>query len=83
MKTGYEITTLIFFVISIVFILFPLRIPRTKIRLDLATAPPLCVLVLLASTCIPISVVRDGIVGTDGVKPYNVALPIIPHGTKR
>lgn len=69
-----SIVTLVFFVVSIFFILCPVRIPRTRISLNLATAPPLCVLILLASTCIPISVVWDGIRGTDGVKPYNILI---------
>lgn len=69
-----SIVTLIFFVISIFFILCPMRIPKTKFKLNLATAPPLCVLILLASTCIPIGVVWDGIRGTDGVKPYNILI---------
>ena len=30
------------------------------------------VLVLVASTCIPGKVVRDGIVGTGGVRPYDI-----------
>ncbi|ORY78670.1 hypothetical protein BCR37DRAFT_350220 [Protomyces lactucae-debilis] len=68
------IVTVIFFIISIVFILCPVRIPRTKYSINLATAPPLCVLILLASTCIPISVVWDGIRGTDGIKPYNIMI---------
>jgi Na+/H+ antiporter NhaD/arsenite permease-like protein len=77
MANNYDaksIVTLIFFVISIFFILCPARIPKTNFKLTLATAPPLCVLVLLASTCIPISVVWDGIRGTDGVKPYNILI---------
>lgn len=77
MSNDYDaksIVTLIFFVVSIFFILCPIRVPKTGIVLNLATAPPLCVLVLLASTCIPISVVWDGIRGTDGVKPYNILI---------
>lgn len=69
-----SVVTLVFFVISIFFILFPVRIPHSPISLNLATAPPLCVIILLASTCIPISVVWDGIRGTDGVKPYNILI---------
>lgn len=69
-----SIVTLVFFLISIFFILCPVCIHRTPISLNLAIAPPLCVLILLASTCIPISVVWDGIKGTDGVKPYNILI---------
>lgn len=67
-----SIVTIIFFVISTFFILRPVRVPKTTFKLTLATAPPTCVLILLASTCIPISVVWDGIKGTNGVKPYNI-----------
>ena len=77
MANNYDaksIVTLIFFVISIFFILCPVRIPGTKFKLTLATAPPICVLILLASTCIPILVVWDGIRGTNGVKPYNILI---------
>ena len=65
--------TLAFFIVSIFFILCPIRINRW-LKLDLSTAPPLCVLILLASTCIPISVVWDGIRGTDGIKPFNILI---------
>jgi hypothetical protein len=41
-------------------------------KLGLETAPVIGVLVLLASTCIPGSVVRDGIVGSEGVRPYDI-----------
>lgn len=77
MANNYDaksIVTVIFFLISIFFILCPVRIPKTNFKLTLATAPPLCVLILLGSTCIPISVVWDGIKGTDGVKPYNILI---------
>lgn len=77
MANNYDarsIVTIIVFVISVFFILCPVRIPKTHFKLTLATAPPICVLILLASTCIPISVVWDGIRGTDGVKPYNILI---------
>jgi hypothetical protein len=41
-------------------------------KLGLETAPVIGVLVLLASTCIPGSVVRDGIVGSEGVRHYDI-----------
>lgn len=42
------------------------------IWLGLETAPVIGFLLLLASTCIPGSVVRDGIVGNGGIKPYDI-----------
>jgi hypothetical protein len=40
--------------------------------ITLSTAPVIGVLLLLASTSIPGSVVRTGIVGSGGVKPYDI-----------
>ncbi|WVN88971.1 uncharacterized protein L203_104186 [Cryptococcus depauperatus CBS 7841] len=48
------------------------RRERMYFPLDLRTVPVLGVLVLLASTCIPGGVVRRGIVGSAGVKPYDI-----------
>jgi hypothetical protein len=45
---------------------------RMYFKLGLETAPVIGVLLLLASTCIPGSVVRDGIVGSEGVRPYDI-----------
>ncbi|WOO78475.1 Arsenical pump membrane protein [Vanrija pseudolonga] len=44
----------------------------THATLGLASAPVVAVLLLLASTCIPPSVVRAGFVGRDGVRPWDV-----------
>ena len=54
---------------------YPLRYLRLSIPLNLATAPPLIVLLLKVSQCIPWSVVRDGITGGGtGVEPYNIMI---------
>lgn len=45
---------------------------RMQLVLGLASAPVAGVLLLLASTCIPGSVVRGGIVGNGGVRPYDI-----------
>ncbi|OXC64368.1 hypothetical protein AYX13_06184 [Cryptococcus neoformans] len=45
---------------------------RYHIPLDLRTVPVVGVLLLLASTCIPGGVVRRGIVGSGGVRPYDI-----------
>lgn len=44
----------------------------TYLVLGLASAPVAGVLLLLASTCIPGSVVRGGIVSSGGVRPYDI-----------
>ncbi|KAL7423611.1 hypothetical protein Q5752_001192 [Cryptotrichosporon argae] len=48
------------------------RAKRWHVPLNLATAPVIGVLLLLASTCIPGSVVRTGIVGSGGLRPYDI-----------
>jgi len=53
---------------------FHLGLKAIRIPLNLVTVPVLTVLILLAAQCIPIGVVRDGIIGTNGVKPYNVLI---------
>ncbi|WWD15676.1 hypothetical protein CI109_100098 [Kwoniella shandongensis] len=45
---------------------------RVYFPLDLRTAPVIGVLILLASTCISGAVVRRGIVGSSGVRPYDI-----------
>lgn len=46
--------------------------PLFTFQLGLSTAPVIGVLLLLATTSIPGSVVRDGIVGSQGVRPYDI-----------
>lgn len=46
--------------------------PPWSFPLGLETAPVIGVIVLLASTSIPGSVIRDGIVGSGGVRPYDI-----------
>ena len=77
----------IFFVINPVSI--PLRLPwrrgqhdskdgkqrrEYRIHIGTLTAPLIVVLVLWASTCINSGVIRDGIVGVEGIKPYNILI---------
>ncbi|KAJ3269840.1 hypothetical protein HDV01_000888 [Terramyces sp. JEL0728] len=72
MPTALDILTLVIFILCMYFTLVPFTIPFTKFQLNLATTPPICVLLLLITTCIPFSVVVDGIVGSDSIKPYNI-----------
>ena len=82
--TPKAIATLVLFIISIFFVIYPvaipLRIPRKvgspsrHIYINLSTAPILIIAILWVSRCIDATVVRDGIVGTDGVKPYNILI---------
>jgi hypothetical protein len=48
------------------------KVVWTRVRIDFRVAPIAAVLLLLATTAINGSVVRDGIVGTDGVHPLDI-----------
>ncbi|KZV92285.1 hypothetical protein EXIGLDRAFT_675295 [Exidia glandulosa HHB12029] len=80
----FSIVTLVLFAISIYFVISPVSLPvplsrrifkrPLRLRIDLITAPFAAVCILWASGCIDSTVVRDGIVGTDGIKPYNILI---------
>ncbi|KAG1766725.1 hypothetical protein EV702DRAFT_980712 [Suillus placidus] len=78
MITGYSIATLVVFVISIGFVIYPVSIPTPRriprIPINLTTAPIIAIAILWAAQCLNTSVIRGGIVGTDGVKPYNILI---------
>ncbi|KAJ7768541.1 hypothetical protein B0H16DRAFT_1412035 [Mycena metata] len=81
MITGFSIATLVIFVFSIAFVIHPLSIPlrlpfigQKRVQLNLTTAPILAIAILWAAQCLGPSQIRDGIVGTDGVKPYNILI---------
>ncbi|KDR73123.1 hypothetical protein GALMADRAFT_142272 [Galerina marginata CBS 339.88] len=85
MVSGPAIATLVVFILSIICVIHsfsftvPLPLPylglrRTRIHLNLTTAPIIAILVLWAAQCLGPRDIRDGIVGTDGVKPYNILI---------
>ncbi|KAF9473383.1 hypothetical protein BDN70DRAFT_885898 [Pholiota conissans] len=81
MVSGSAIGTLVVFILSIICVIRPLSFPillpvvgRKRIHLNLTTAPIIAILILWAAQCLGPSVIRDGIVGTDGVKPYNILI---------
>ncbi|KAF8516399.1 hypothetical protein JB92DRAFT_2810381 [Gautieria morchelliformis] len=81
MVTGKSIATLVVFIISIIFVIQPVHVPvrlphlgRRKIPVTLTTAPIVAIAILWASQCIDPAVIRSGIVGTQGVKPYNILI---------
>ncbi|KAJ3998255.1 hypothetical protein F5050DRAFT_1798553 [Lentinula boryana] len=81
MITRFSIVTLILFILSIALVIRPISIPirlprlgRRKIPIDLTTTPPAIIAILWASQCLGPTQIRDGIVGTDGVKPYNILI---------
>jgi Na+/H+ antiporter NhaD/arsenite permease-like protein len=74
MITRFSIVTLVVFIVSIFFVIVPVRIPRTRISLNLTTAPILAIAILWAAQCLGPSVIRGGIVGSEGIKPYNIII---------
>ncbi|KIK81227.1 hypothetical protein PAXRUDRAFT_156540 [Paxillus rubicundulus Ve08.2h10] len=78
MTSGYAIATLAIFIISIIFVIRPVSIPTARripqIPINLTTAPIFAIALLWVAQCIDPPVIRDGIVGTEGVKPYNILI---------
>ncbi|KAF9219672.1 hypothetical protein BS17DRAFT_788903 [Gyrodon lividus] len=78
MTSGYAIATLVVFILSIIFVIHPVSIPTPRrmprIPINLTTAPILAIALLWAAQCIDPAVIRNGIVGTEGVKPYNIII---------
>jgi Na+/H+ antiporter NhaD/arsenite permease-like protein len=71
------VATVVIFIISIFFVVQRVKIPicyGRHITLNLLTGPLIAIAILWASQCIDGSTIRDGIVGTDGVKPYNILI---------
>ncbi|KIK68372.1 hypothetical protein GYMLUDRAFT_35780 [Collybiopsis luxurians FD-317 M1] len=82
MITRYSsILSLIFFILSIALVIHPLsfsvplpRVGKRKISLNLTTAPIIAIAILWVAQCLGPTQIRDGIIGTDGVKPYNILI---------
>ncbi|KAJ7291168.1 hypothetical protein C8J57DRAFT_1271595 [Mycena rebaudengoi] len=74
--TGYAIATLVLFIISIVFVIrsVSFKVRGRRIYINLSTAPILAIAILWASQCLGPKQIRDGIVGTEGVQPYNILI---------
>ncbi|KAJ7489585.1 hypothetical protein FB451DRAFT_693734 [Mycena latifolia] len=81
MITGFSIATLVIFICSIAFVIHPLSVPirlpyigHKRVHLNLISAPIFAIAILWAAQCLGPTQIRDGIVGTDGVKPYNILI---------
>jgi Na+/H+ antiporter NhaD/arsenite permease-like protein len=81
MITARAIITLVVFIVSTVFVIVPVsvRVPlrhgrHFSIPMNLVPAPILAIALLAAAQCINGSVIQDGIIGTDGIKPYNILI---------
>ncbi|KIY69197.1 hypothetical protein CYLTODRAFT_420912 [Cylindrobasidium torrendii FP15055 ss-10] len=79
--TRFSIVTLLLFVLSIVFVIRPLHVPlrlpyfgRRRFPINLTTAPIIIIAILWASQCLGATQIRNGIVGVDDVKPYNILI---------
>ncbi|KAG6907534.1 hypothetical protein DXG01_008570 [Tephrocybe rancida] len=84
MITRFSIVTLVIFLLSAIFVIrpvsFPTRLPylgRRRIGINLTTAPIIAIAILWASQCLGGTQIRDGIVGTDDIKPYNILILFI------
>ncbi|KAF8994412.1 hypothetical protein BDQ17DRAFT_1392429 [Cyathus striatus] len=84
MITRFAIVTLIFFFISTILVIYPVSfevpipyIGRKRVTIGLTTAPIITIAILWASQCLGGTQIRNGIVGTDGIKPYNILILFI------
>jgi hypothetical protein len=69
------------FLVVIVFVIFPVRVslrlcgkPNWRFKLDIATAPILGILFLLATTAIQPYVILQGFLGSAGIQPWGVMI---------
>lgn len=80
MVSGSAIATLVLFVVSIILVIRPVEIPipflarKRSFPLNLTTAPIIIIAILWAAQCLGPTEIRHGIVGTNGVKPYNILI---------
>ncbi|KAF5384251.1 hypothetical protein D9615_003335 [Tricholomella constricta] len=84
MISRFSIVTLVIFLLSAIFVIqpvsFPIRLPylgRRRLWVNLTTAPIIAIAILWASQCLGATQIRDGIVGTDDIKPYNILILFI------
>ncbi|KAJ2925317.1 hypothetical protein H1R20_g11756, partial [Candolleomyces eurysporus] len=84
MITRYAIVTLVLFFLSTIFVIqslsFHVSLPfigKRKVTIGLMTAPIMAIAILWASQCLGATQIRNGIVGTDNIKPYNILILFI------
>lgn len=81
MISRFSVITLVVFFLSAIFVIQPVSIPiwpgKRRIWISLNTAPILAIAILWASQCLGPAQIRTGIVGADGVKPYNILILFI------
>jgi hypothetical protein len=79
--TAFSWVALATFLVVIVFVVYPVRIkfgacgkPNWRFTLDIATAPVLGIIFLLATTTIKPYVVLRGFLGSAGIQPWGVMI---------
>ncbi|KAG6834501.1 hypothetical protein H0H93_009289 [Arthromyces matolae] len=84
MITRFSIVTLVIFLLSAIFVIqpvsFSIRLPylgRRRLWINLTTAPIIAIAILWAAQCLGPTQIRNGIVGTDDIKPYNILILFI------
>ncbi|KAF9011849.1 arsenical pump membrane protein-domain-containing protein [Cyathus striatus] len=84
MITRFSIVTLVLFFISTALVIQPVSfhvsvpfLGRRRMTVGLMTAPILTIGILWAAQCLGATQIRNGIVGTDGIKPYNILILFI------
>ncbi|KAJ2922594.1 hypothetical protein H1R20_g14498, partial [Candolleomyces eurysporus] len=84
MITRFAIVTLLFFFISTIFVIqslsFHVCLPflgKRKVTIGIMTAPMITIAILWVSQCLGAMQIRNGIVGTDNLKPYHIPILFI------
>ncbi|KAH9474785.1 Arsenical pump membrane protein [Psilocybe cubensis] len=80
----FSIVTLILFFLSTLFVIHPVsfhvRLPvigKIRLTIGLMSAPIIAIAILWAAQCLGPTQIRNGIVGTDDIKPYNILILFI------
>ncbi|KAI8370360.1 uncharacterized protein BYT42DRAFT_85368 [Radiomyces spectabilis] len=74
---AYSYVTLCLFLVALIPVIHPVTLRlgrRIKLRFNLATAPPLAVLILLICRAIDFDIVGKGCLGSQGVEPYAIMI---------
>jgi Na+/H+ antiporter NhaD/arsenite permease-like protein len=78
--SGSAIATLVVFILSITFVIFPVSVPlrpfypKVRFPINHTTAPIVAIAALAAAQCLGRTEFRNGIIGTEDIKPYNILI---------
>ncbi|PPQ92531.1 hypothetical protein CVT25_010364 [Psilocybe cyanescens] len=80
----FSIVTLVLFFLSTLFVIHPVsfhvRLPvigKIRLTIGLMSAPIIAIAILWAAQCLGPTQIRNGIVGADNIKPYNILILFI------